>query len=470
MSSYPWIGNHTLVKGNETKKADISSHSSSNVNNNNNNNGVYHNNNHDNTITSTHLLAANFVPNNLRAINTAMVSTIIPTKPSPSMENEIRRVFYSLVGGSSNTGNEIKISQETAVGGGSDPATYYGNPAAANAAAAAKMNQQYNNQNISHCFSCQCVSKQRCTDCPKPIKTTREAAFANDQAQKRRLLSSIPSIDREMVGLTDETDGTTQHYIAVFRELLQVEYAETRRLYEQAYNQYKAELSIPKALSTDHGKSNQGVAEIKVMGIADGRPSLRPGDKALIRPHGLVPIPAKIPSRGNNYNTTNNSPIPYNNNNNYSSPQQFSSHPSQQAMYRQPKHQMVEVDARVLSVTRGNHNRKNKENRKDHVFISWVEDKFLDSQLKHRKCNVKFVPSSEAHEACLTALSWLRSIDPAVACDLLFPSQSPKLPPPPAVDENIGDESEYEQLNANQVRRTIFCVNYFLPLVLIAFS
>jgi hypothetical protein len=130
----------------------------------------------------------------------------------------------------------------------------------------------------------------------------------------------------------------------------------------------------------------------------------------------------------------------------------------------------VEVDARVLSVTRGNHNRKNKENRKDHVFISWVEDKFLDSQLKHRKCNVKFIPSSETHEACLTALSWLRSIDPAVARDLLFPSQSPKLPPPPAVDENIGDESEYEILNANQVQRTIVCVNYFLLLVLITFS
>jgi hypothetical protein len=452
MASYPWNGTHTFVKGDETNKADISSHSSSNVSNINNNNGVNHNNNHDNTITSTHLLAANFVPNNLRAINTAMVSTIISTKPSPSMENEIRRVFYSLVGGNSKTGNEIKINQEAAVGGGSDPATYYGNPSAADAdaTAVAIMNKQYNNQNISHCFSCQCVSKQRCTDCPKTIKTTREAAFANDQAQKRRLLSSIPSIDREMVGLTDETDGTTQHYIAVFRELLQVEYAETRRLYEQAYNQYKAELSIPKALSTDHGKSNQGVAEIKVMGIADGRPSLRPGDKALIRPHGLVPIPTKIHSRGNNCNTTNNNPIPYSNNNNSN---YFG---SQQAIYHHPKPQMVEVDARVLSVTRGNHNRKNKENRKDHVFISWVEDKFLDSQLKHRKCNVKFVPSSETHETCLTALSWLRSINPAVARDLLFPSQSPKLPPRPAVDENIGDESEYEKLNANQVRRTIF--------------
>jgi hypothetical protein len=476
MSSNPWNGNHNLVTGGNVNVSNHNDGANVNVNGNNNgnsnsNNNNNNNNNHDNTITSTHLLAANFVPNNLREINTAMVSTIIQTKPSPSMENEIRRVFYSLVGGNSNTGNEMKINHQeaAAVGGGgsSDPATYFGNPAAA--AAAAKMNQQYNNQNISHCFSCQCVSKQQCTDCPKPIKTTREEAFANDQAQKRRLLSSIPSINREMVGLTDERDGTTQHYISVFRELLQVEYAETRRLYEQAYNQYKAELSIPKALSTDHGKSNQGVAEIKVMGIADGRPSLRPGDKALIRPHGLVPIPVKIPSRGNNNNnTTNNNPIPYNNNN--LPPQNFSSHPSQQAMYHHPKPQMVEVDARVLSVTRGNHNRKNKENRKDHVFISWVEDKFLDSQLKHRKCNVKFIPSSETHEACLTALSWLRSIDPAVARDLLFPSQSPKLPPPPAVDENIGDESEYEILNANQVQRTIVCVNYFLLLVLITFS
>ena len=462
MASYNWNGTHTLVEGDETNRANISSHPSRNVNNNNNNNnnnGVNHNNNHDNTITSTHLLAANFVPNNLRAINTAMVSTIIPTKPSPSMENEIRRVFYSLVGGNSNTGNEIKINQEAAVGGGTSLPTCYAASAvgrasyaatAAGRAGVAIMNMQLNDQNMSHRFSCQCKKKQRCTDCPKPIKTTREAAFANDQAQKRRLLSSIPSIDRDMVGLTDETDGTTQHYIAIFRELLQVEYAETLRLYEQAYNQYKAELSIPKALSTDHGKRNQGVAEIKVMGIADGRPSLRPGDKALLRPHGLVSIPMKIQSGDNNYN-------PYNNNNN-NNPNNFG---SQQAMYLHPKPQYVEVDARVLSVTRGNHNRKNKEHRKDHVFMSWVEDKFLDKQLRNRKYNVKFVPSSETHESCLTALSWLRSIDPAVARDLLFPSVSPKLPPPPAVDENIGDESEYEQLNANQVRRTMFVLVIF---------
>jgi len=419
MSSNPWNGKHNFVNSvtndNETKSTDISpSNSSANDENANVNDNIYH----ESTITSTHLLAANFVPNNLRAINTATVSAIISTKPAPNMDREIRRVFNELVGG--NTGSEIKKNV-------CDPVN------------------QYDNQNLSHCFNCQCVGKQRCTDYPKPVKATREASFTSDQVQKR-LTSTIPSIGRDMVpGATNELE-TTQHYLACFRELLQVEYAERRRLYEQAYNQYKAELSIPKAISTDGGKNNQGVAQFKVMGIADGRPSLRPGDKVLIRPHGLVSLPAIIPAAN-----TNNNNIAYNK---YLPPQpsahhqQFSQqvrHPSQ-PMYRHPKPQMVEVDARVLSVTRG------KGKQKDKVLISWVEDLFLDRQLKYHKCNVRFVPTSETHERCLTALNWLRSIDPLVARDLLFPSQSPNLPPPPAVDENIGDESEYEQLNANQAR------------------
>jgi len=435
--SNPWDGKHNFVSGvtNETKSTDIipTSSSANDVNANVNVN-VNNNNHHESTITSTHLLAANFVPNNLRAINTATVSAIIPTKPVPNMEREIRRVFYEFVGG--NTGSEI------------------------NKAVCDPVNQS-NNQNLSHCFNCQCVGKQRCTECPKSIKATREASFASNQVQKR-LASTIPSIGRDMVPGATNGSETTQHYLSVFRELLQVEYAERRRLYEQAYNQYKAELSIPKALSTDGGKSNQGVAQFKVMGIADGRPSLRSGDKVLIRPHGLVSLPVIIPI-ANTKNTTIACnkylpPQPSAHHQQFSQQylppqpsahhQQFSQqvrHPSQPT-YRHPKPQMVEVDARVVSVTRG------KIKQKDKVLISWVEDSFLDRQLKYHKCNVRFLPTSDQHERCLTALNWLRSIDPIVARDLLFPSQSPNLPPPPAVDENIGDESEYEQLNANQAR------------------
>ena len=54
-------------------------------------------------------------------------------------------------------------------------------------------------------------------------------------------------------------------------------------------------------------------------------------------------------------------------------------------------------------------------------------------------------------------MNWLRTIDPAVARDLLFPSTTPKLPPPPAIEESNIDadsteEREYEQLNTNQAR------------------
>lgn len=51
-------------------------------------------------ITSSHLLASNFVPSNLKAINEAPVSAYLQTKAAPSMSNEINRVYSGLLGGS----------------------------------------------------------------------------------------------------------------------------------------------------------------------------------------------------------------------------------------------------------------------------------------------------------------------------------------------------------------------------------
>jgi hypothetical protein len=382
----PWNGKHNFINedvntttssgGNNNSnnhKSNRNSNNNSNNNNNNNNHNIDINNSSSSSssnttgnngkkrgITSSNLLAANFVPNNLRAINTAPVSAIIQTEPSQCMDEEIKCVFHDLV--------DFR------------------------------------------------------TDQAQIVKATNEAAFANDQA-KKRLVLTIPSIGRDLVPGGINVPGTTQHYIGVFRELLQAEYVETWRLYEQAFNQYRVTLGIPEAASTNYGKNSKGVAQILIMGIADGRPSLSTGAEVFIRPHGLVNLPEIIP-RTQNY---------------------------LQPLYQHPKPQMVQINSHVVSIIRGNPYHVNPVKQKDKVLISCVEDPFLERQLRNRKCNVRFVPETRSHERCLTALNWLRSIDPVVARDLLYPSQSPKLPPQPVVDENIGDWSEYEQLNANQV-------------------
>lgn len=377
--------------------------------------------NSNNTITSSHLLASNYVPNNLRAINTVSVSAYIPTQALPSMKDDIERVFRGLVGGN---------GPYESAGNGNDTTptyAYFDHAASAFNTSPAKMNQynQYQEHRNNH---------------PKATKTVNEAEFADKQVRKRlnavvvpsaspisslknihnaatvaAAAKQIPSIGKDMVpGVIDET-GTNGHYLAVFRELMQVEQAEVQRLYEKAYDNYKIKITTPSAASTQGGMQNNGVAQFKVMGIADGRPSIQPGDTVLIRPHEPIYVPLRSVSGS----------------------------------------QTVEVVSRVLAVNRGKENKKVQQ--KDQVLISWVEDRFLDMHLKRQFCTVRFIPASTAHERCLTALSWLKSINPYVARDILFPSKPPKLPPPPAIEESNTDadtteEREYEKLNTNQAR------------------
>jgi hypothetical protein len=391
------------------------------------------NENSNSTITSSHLLASNYVPNNLRAINTASVSAYIPTQASPSMKDEIERVFCGLVGDN---------APYKTPGNGMTTHAHFDHPPSA-----AKMDQ-YNKY------------QERRNNRPKA--TINEASFADGQARKplaalapvssyisstkyldgtttnasdnRSVLvdfaaaaaaaKKVPYIGNGMVlGAMDET-GTTQHYLVVFRELMQVEHAELQRLYVKAYDNYKIKITTPSAHSTQGGMRNNGVAQLRVMGIADGCPSIKPGDTVLIRPHN----PIYLPKRNFSLKLQNE----------YSGSQ------------------MVEVVARVLAVNRGKENKKGNP-KKDAVLISWVEDPFLDMHLKKQLCTVRFIPASAAHERCLTALNWLKTINPFVARDLLFPTRPPKLPPPPAIAESNTDadtteEREYEKLNTNQAQ------------------
>ncbi len=429
------------------------------------------NNNNNNKITSSHLLASNYVPNKLRAINAAPVSARIPAKPSPNMEKEIEKVYCGLVVGETPRSNEY-----------SDKNGGYDYPAAVDKM---KDYEKYKRQ-------------QEINQCPKTVKTIDEAKFVAGQVRKRLMDSKpeskstvsseksvytamngsdlkvaveaakrVPSIGTDMVPGARDKVGTTQHYLAVFRELLQVEHAEIHSLYARDYDNYKVKINIPPAKSTQGGKVNGGVGQFRMKGIADGRPAVKPGDTVLIRPHAPVYLPY-----WNEYGN-GTSPVPQGNAANayyhprsghvpYPQPPPPMGSPNPQTHNGYPGNpqsqtpQMVEITARVLAINRGRMMRKGNQ-KKDQVLISWVEDPDLHAQISRQFCTIRFVPASATHERCLTALNWLRCIDPAVARDLLFPSKSPKLPPPPAIDESNADndtieEREYEQLNKNQAR------------------
>lgn len=410
-----------------------------------------------NKITSSHLLASNYVPNKLKAINTAPVDVHIPAMASPSMEHEIERIYCGLVAGNNLRSSALPNNEH-----------YEYSPAAAKM----KEYEQY-------------VRQQELNQRPSTIKTVNEPKFVADQVKKRLLgygmnlskenpgslelaaataaARKVPSIGTDMVPGARDKVGTTQHYIAVFRELLQVEYAEIQRLYERDYDSYKVRVGIPQSNSTEGGKVNTGVGQIKIKGIADGRPAVRPGDTVLIRPHSPVADPYWIQ---NGTNPAQVKPVNF-----YYHPRTGKvSYPQQHPMgsFHQQNfqnghsanpqtlkmHKRIEIRATVLSVSRGNFSRKG-EQKADKIQISWVEDPGLHEQISKQFCTVRFIPACTRHERCLTALNWVRSISPAVARDLLFPSKTPKLPPPPAIDESSADtveEREYEQLNKNQAR------------------
>jgi len=443
-------------------------------------------------ITSSHLLASNYVPNNLKAINNATVSAYIPTKSLPNMEDDFKRVFYGLVGG-----NDLRQSAEGEItmGMSNNSAIPTASDVHDESLAATKMNQymKYQNENNTKCFHFQ--NQNSCNQLPKTIKSVKEALFADGQVRKRLLAPTtkfsrasgdgtlkgvtevarkIPSIGNRMVPDGQDETGITEHYLATFRELLQVEHAETERLYEQFYNNYKIKITTPSAASTKGGKRNNGIAQFKVMGIGDGRPSIKPGDTVLIRPHGHVSLPdfySNNPTYNGSQNTYNNinNPSSYHSTNHLPYPQQPTRFSYQQPVNtypsprEHPSFKKVEIVARVLAVNRGKvsrkklHKSRDQKQGKDQVLISWVEDHFLDLHLKKQFCSIRLVPSSMTQERSLTALNWLRSIDPAVAQDLLFPSKAPKLPSVPAfeesnVDADTTEEREYEQLNTNQAR------------------
>jgi hypothetical protein len=331
-------------------------------------------------FTGSSLLAPSYVPERLKAINSVPVTCIIPTLDLRKSDLETQRVFRGLT--------EFDIP-------------------------------------------CTCGEK-KCHSLPVKVLVTDEVAFAKSQTEKRRG-APIPPVAMA---------SGREAYMQTFRELVQLEYEQTRRLFEQ-YSQYEVKITTN---SFPNGKGQQNflnkvdwVARFRIPGIADGRPSLSPGDMVYIRPHNLIRNP---------YHLQGFYPPPSPQN---ASPPVFSVPEVQNMAFH-----VAEIRSTVVSVTRSKFV-DDEELRKDLVVVSWGVDPLLTSTLLSNSQNnlftVRFVPSTISHERSLTALRWLDSLHPTIAREMLFPSDIPKLPLSPAVNENDSYdclELEYMQLNENQ--------------------
>jgi hypothetical protein len=330
-------------------------------------------------LDATSLLRKDFVPQHLLVINSMPISAYVPTKSPPSLELQTKQVFDGLLGN-----------------GNHDTETF----------------------DMASSFEFGASPGQICHHQPQPTNVTNERNFVAHQIVHRNSIE-IPMVDMA---------SSRNEYVAIFRELLQVEYDVTRHLFE-SYQQYHVKIEpAPSKMARREGRSglDSGVSCLKIAGLADARPPLQPGDIVLVRPHYDIPLHA-FPN-----NTV-------------------------------PPMGRVEVSCRILSITRGkqqlskNRKKTDTDQAKDSIFISWVVEPSFASQLRSLPCTIRFIPTTKSHERCLTALQWLTSsVSETVARELLFPSILPNLLPPTLRRngdyDNSFSEYEDEKLNKNQTR------------------
>uniref|UniRef100_A0A7S1ZI40 RNA helicase n=1 Tax=Ditylum brightwellii TaxID=49249 RepID=A0A7S1ZI40_9STRA len=171
-------------------------------------------------------------------------------------------------------------------------------------------------------------------------------------------------------------------YVNILNSLLREENEEKMILYEN-FSQYGV------TVQTD--PKNPHRATIEIPGIHDARPSIQPGDKMLLRPHYPVPLANYLKGFQSNQ-----------------------------------QRDRVEIRAEVIRTVRGRSNRKG-ERINDRVILTWLDSKLVPL-FQSFHFNVRFIPSNIVHQRCLAALTWLSTIKPAIAKELLYPTKEPILP------------------------------------------
>jgi hypothetical protein len=271
--------------------------------------------------------------------------------------------------------------------------------------------------------------------------TGSSASSSPLQRQQRQVPTGAVVGPLPAVNGASDLDG----YCRAFERLLHAERSEVLLRYEQ-YSQYDKPLVImwPRGKEAFLSSNGGGAwrARALIPGIADAKPSLRPGDAALVRPVEKLSLPLAGQPLGNPYTVR----------------------------WSHPWH-TVEITASVLAVHRhhapGDHGSSSGSSAallEDAVYITWLQQHeaamlqhsmelsarqnphipaaakglnrggrinkkaFAGSMRKPVQFNLRFVPSQKHYERCLTALDWIRTLQPpALAVSLLFPTVAPRV-------------------------------------------
>lgn len=229
-------------------------------------------------------------------------------------------------------------------------------------------------------------------------------------------LSSLASQARNPASSHSSTYSSIEHakdrseYVKIFKTLLAEEFSQHAILY-QGYSQYQLQpqqikphfssLNITENSSMSDSSNNttsRSRAVIEIDGIHDARPQLQPGDHVILRPHQQVPLsPATLGGTQ-----------PY--------------RPHHQS------YQTVEIQARVITTTRGRRATKageaiiGRRGNGDSVVITWLTKEQSDFVMNVPMV-VQFFPSAACADRCLAALEWVEQLDPTSARALLFPTK-----------------------------------------------
>eukprot|EP00980_Cylindrotheca_fusiformis_P002903 scaffold675_cov103-Cylindrotheca_fusiformis.AAC.14 len=215
---------------------------------------------------------------------------------------------------------------------------------------------------------------------------------------------SLP--DFQLTFPTLDTAKRKDDYLNILQSLIQEEFTERMMLYER-YTQYQAEFQYQKQDSPK--KLAEGQVTLLIPGIHNARPALEPGDQVLMRPQ-LDSTTAATSST-------------------------------------------VQIHAQVLRTVRGNWNSKKRSMEPDQVVITWLSrpdttttttptvgtpttpttpssSSSIWNELvfqRGQKMVVRFLPSTTHLQRSIAALHWIRGLDPHVARELLFPTETPQI-------------------------------------------
>ena len=396
-------------------------------------------------LTPTAVLANKFVPQSLKSLNTSEVSATLLTGTVPTLSSESRRLFDALVppqhvclcpkadredGSHHPMDHHVDVGQEDAMGllrfscefryglHTGKPLDLLEDYATAHSERARQQEQQQGEQQRRHALHGS--PTHRDDQSPKSDRSgesslsqhTADTAARMAREEARLLAGRTGRVERERyeaeIGSEEVREAimTPAHELTErmqhrnkFGGLLTLERDETLRHYEHL-SQYKVAIQAFQASGGRDPEADKDhtylYAHMVVPGIADVQPALAVGDACLVRPAEPLHMPK--------HQTKDAKSMVFDH--------------SRNAYVPNP----IEIQARVARIVRG------RKSRSDEVVITWLSMSD-DASLQHawsfyprdaRRYNVRFVPRTNDHERCITALNWSTRLPAGMADSIIL--------------------------------------------------